>query len=240
MGEHRSVYDALADQYCRCAVGKCQGLRIDQCANRHAPRVIELEAENARLRERVAELEQATRWIPVGERLPTEPHRPILALYDDGDIVLWNSTKLMDGKDYVHAWFPVDTLRIPQPEEDWTKRHGERDKHIADNAEEMHNNAITSLQAELDDAYARVAELEKFTAPSDLDLVAIVHADKSIDWHGAMYAVNEAADSMEDAEDTLHTIELPDGSRALVDLGAGCNALCTVTPTPAPEGGSDG
>lgn len=42
---HKTVWEALADQYCRCAVGKCQGLRADQCANRHAPRIATLEQQ---------------------------------------------------------------------------------------------------------------------------------------------------------------------------------------------------
>ena len=50
---------------------------------------------------------------------------------------------------------------------------------------------------------------------------AKIRADSSLDWYGVLWAVNQAANQMQDCEDTEQSVEMPDGEIWAVDLDAG-------------------
>ena len=80
-------------------------------------RIAQLEAELARLNERIAELEAAQRWIPVSERLP-EGSGHYIVFDDHGDIMScefladYKGEPLWDDDDGVLYWMP-----LPEPPE---------------------------------------------------------------------------------------------------------------------------
>lgn len=79
-------------------------------------RIAQLEAELARLNERIAELEAAQRWIPVSERLPEKDGYYLVS--DDHDGVL--SCEFMTGRRFQPLWEVAGVLYwmpLPEPPE---------------------------------------------------------------------------------------------------------------------------
>jgi len=72
----------------------------------------ELAEELEELKQRIAELEEERRWIPVSERLPEEGHK-VLVLLTDGAI----SIDLIYGNDFLYEnWVGDITHWMPLPD----------------------------------------------------------------------------------------------------------------------------
>lgn len=95
-----SLYDALDNgPYCENCYGDLGVVPIDF--------IDKLQTENAR----IAELEEAQRWIPVGERLPENTTRSVLTVNRNGFVTTVSTDYFIDSMrykpvEYTH-WMPL-------------------------------------------------------------------------------------------------------------------------------------